>query len=56
MFQNEASDVTLENPIAFHLNLTAGPVVVSQRSSRGWTSLPEQLAQSLTPCQLDNSE
>ena len=31
-FQNEASDVILGNPMAVHLNLTAGPVVVSRRS------------------------
>ena len=47
-FQNEASDVILGNPTAVHLILTAGPVVVSPRSSR-WTgqgpwSPPEQFA------------
>ena len=36
-FQNEASDVILGNPMVVHLNLTASPVVVSQRSSCGWT-------------------
>ena len=46
-FQNEASDVILGNPMAIHLNLTAGPVVVSQRSSCGWTSLPYWAARSV---------
>ena len=50
MFQNEASDVILGNPMVVHLNLTAGPVVASPRSSR-WTvqspwSPPEQFARS----------
>ena len=45
-FQNKASDVILENPMAVHLNLTAGPVVVSLHSSRGWTSLPHWAAHS----------
>ena len=45
-FQNEASDVILGNPMAVHLNLTPGPVVVSQRSSRGWTSVPHWAARS----------
>ena len=45
-FQNEASDVFTGNPMAVHLNLTAGPVVVRPRSSRStvqslW-SPPEQ--------------
>ena len=55
-FQNEASDVTLGNPMAVHLNLTADPVVVSQRSSRGWTSLPHWAARSVPLCQFDKSE
>ena len=46
-FQNEASDVILGNHMAVHLNLTAGPVVVSLRSSRGWTSLPHWAARSV---------
>ena len=45
-FQNEASDVILGNPMAVHLNLTAGPVGVSLRSLRGWTSLPHWAARS----------
>ena len=34
-FQNEASDVILGNLMAVHLNLTAGPVVVSHAARVG---------------------